>query len=149
MFSAPDVMIRAWRPEDDTVLVTGFVETYNGAPWHEEWTFASAHRYLAEFRGIPRSWALLAFCEGEMAGAVFFHARTWQSDSETYIDEFFVFPDHQRRGVGTALLDAVRGYGESVGSIGIALLTDRDKPAYEFYRKAGLREGSLQAFMYG
>ncbi len=141
--------IRAWRPADDTELIPGFIATYNGAPWFDAWTAASAAAYLSELRGNSRAAALVCVAGNRLAGGVVMHARTFQTENEIYIDEFFVFPEFQRQGIGRALLAAVREHATSIGADALTLLTDSDKPAFDFYRANGFRIGEKQAFMIG
>ena len=143
------VEIRQWEPADNDAVIAGFMKTYGGAPWFDSWTPETAEQYLLEFQGMPRSATLVAVADGELAAATFFHARTWQESSEIYIDEFFVFPKFQGKGVGAALLAAVRVFATENGVASLALLTDRDKPAFEFYERNGLTAGRNQVFMFG
>jgi len=149
MSAADEVTVGLWTAELEGAVVSGFVETYNGEPWNDAWTPATAAQYLAEFRGMPRATALVAVIAGRVVGAAYVHARTWQDGSEIYIDEFFVFPHAQRRGVGRALLSSIRERADAMGAEDLTLLTDRDVPAFDFYRSLGFREGSRQVFMIG
>ncbi|WP_404430785.1 GNAT family N-acetyltransferase [Microbacterium lacus] len=144
-----DVVVRQWASDDEDSVLDGFVATYNSEPWNDAWSRESAERYLAEFRAMPRSTVLVALVDGRVVGAAYFHARTWQDASEIYIDEFFVFPSAQRRGVGRALLAAIREEAAETGAEALTLLTDRDVPAFDFYARLGFREGKTQVFMIG
>lgn len=149
MTASQTVVIRPWEPGDDDALLTGFVDAYNCPPWNDAWTPATAAAYLGELRGIPRSATLVAIADSQFVGATTLHARTWQDESEIYIDEFFVAPAAQRRGVGRALMEGIRAFAADAGIGDLVLLTDRDVPALEFYRAHGFREGTRQVFMIG
>lgn len=149
MDGAGDPKVRRWTPEDEDEVVAGFIDTYNAEPWNDAWAPETAAQYLAEFRAMPRAIALVALLGERVVGAAYFHARTWQDGSEIYIDEFFVFPQAQRRGVGRALVAAIRAVAAEVGAADLTLLTDRDVPAFDFYRGLGFREGRTQVFMIG
>ncbi|WP_243074157.1 GNAT family N-acetyltransferase [Microbacterium sp. SS28] len=149
MDTSSSLTVRPWRPEDDVSLIEGFVATYNGEPWNDSWTLESATRYLGEFRAAPRSTTLVAVASEGVVGAAYFHARTWQDESEMFIDEFFVFPASQRQGIGRALMAGVRDRATAEGVATLTLITDRDMPAFEFYAGLGFREGSTQVFMIG
>lgn len=149
MSAQSDVTVRQGAPVDDDAVLAGFVETYNGEPWNDAWTTETAAAYLAELRGAPRSSILVALIDDHIAGAALFHARTWQDASEIYIDELFVFPTAQRRGVGRALVAAIRDHAAESGFESLTLLTDRDVPAFDFYVGLGFREGRSQVFMIG
>ena len=149
MTTASSVTIRPWRSDDETAVLEGFVATYNGDPWNDSWTVESAARYLEEFRAMPRSTTLVAVAADGVVGAVYFHARTWQDTSEIFIDEFFIFPESQRQGIGRALMAAVRERATAEGMAALTLITDRDMPAFDFYAGLGFREGSTHVFMIG
>lgn len=149
MTGALDIAVRQWVPEDEDSVLAGFIDTYNGEPWNDDWNLSSAAQYLGEFRAMPRAITLVAIAEHRLVGAAYVHARTWQNASEIYIAEFFVFPAAQRRGVGRALMAEIRDRAAEVGAETLTLLTDRDVPAFEFYTAHGFREGTTQAFMIG
>jgi len=149
MSGAGDPEVRRWAPENEEEVVAGFIDTYNAEPWNDAWVPETAARYLGEFRAMPRAIALVAVREERVVGAAYLHARTWQDGSEIYIDEFFVFPQAQRRGVGRALVAAIREAAAEIGAGDLTLLTDRDVPAFDFYRGLGFREGRTQVFMIG
>ncbi len=55
-----------------------------------------------------------------------------------HLEELDVLPDHGRRGVGTALVAAVRDYAAGAGLSGVTLTTFRDVPwNAPFYRRLG------------
>jgi len=57
--------------------------------------------------------------------------------NEREISALFVLPDHERRGFGSALLDAAVTWLEGHNSEPICLVTDRETPAYRFYQNRG------------
>jgi len=141
--------IRAEMSSDGAAIVECFVSAYNSEPWCENWTVDSAIARLGELRHRARAASLVCVIDGVVVGAAFIHARTYQDASEIYIDEFFVRPEAQGKGVGKALVEAVREYARNIGADGLTLLTDDDKPAFEFYRAQGFRVGRTQRFMIG
>ncbi len=59
-------------------------------------------------------------------------------DDFCHLEELDVLPEHGRRGVGTALVDAVRDYAARAGFSGVSLTTFRDVPwNAPFYRRLG------------
>ena len=91
-------------------------------------------------RGFERSLLTLAAYEGEtlvgLARAV--------GDGETVVlmQDLLVFPQYQRRGIGTALMRAMMERFANVRQF--QLLTDDTEKTLAFYRSLGLRE--LSAF---
>lgn len=61
------------------------------------------------------------------------------SDDEVYLDTLCVFPLYRRRGVATALIDAVKEFADGVGKP-LGLLVDKqNERARKLYEKAGFR----------
>ena len=91
-------------------------------------------------RGFERSLLTFAACEGEtlvgLARAV--------GDGETIVlmQDLLVFPQYQRRGIGTALMRAMMERFANVRQF--QLLTDDTEKTLAFYRSLGLHE--LSAF---
>lgn len=66
-----------------------------------------------------------------------------QSDEEqldNYIDELCVKTELQGQGIGGKFVNAVEEYLLKQGIKAIFLLTDKDVPAYDFYKKHGFEE---------
>ena len=97
-------------------------------------------------RGFERSLLTLAACEGEtlvgLARAV--------GDGETVVlmQDLLVFPQYQRRGIGTTLMRAMMDRFANVRQF--QLLTDNTEKTLAFYRSLGLYDLSslgCQGFM--
>jgi GNAT superfamily N-acetyltransferase len=74
----------------------------------------------------------------EVAGFAIAHV---QGDSEAWLHEVDVHPDHGRRGVGRALVHTVIDWARGRGCSWIGLTTFRDVPWNEpFYASVGFRE---------
>jgi GNAT superfamily N-acetyltransferase len=62
-------------------------------------------------------------------------------DGSAHIDQVSVLPEHGRRGIGRALLEAAIGWAASSGYTGLTLTTYRDVPFNApFYRTLGFTE---------
>ena len=124
-----DLTIRAYAEGDFDDLV---------AKWHE--TNLVSYRYVAEqqrhtladartfFRGklLPACEIWVAAQSGQLLGMLAFDAP--------WIRHFAVFPEHQRQGIGTALLRHARGRAK--GEIRLYTFQRNDK-ARAFYEKHG------------
>ena len=64
----------------------------------------------------------------------------WYSGTEYCIDEFCLRRDRQGQGMGSAFLQEIEKQIAKLGLTQIFLQTERDKPAYRFYRKNGYTE---------
>ena len=68
-------------------------------------------------------------------------ARGSLTDGWLGVGAVVVAPDHRRQGLGTALLDALRGWAADRGGHSVYLqVTEDNRPARELYRRAGLIE---------
>jgi len=128
--------------------VQAFMKAYNGAPWNSHWTSETADRYLKEIAANPRFVGFVVIEGGEVAGAAFCREKTWWTNDELYVEEFFLSPEHQRKGFGKALLAHIEDYIRQRGLAGFTLLTDRFMPSVDFYEKNGFAKGEHVVFMY-
>ncbi len=131
-------------PESAELLM----RAYNGAPWNEQWSLEPAKRYLCEFADHTRFVGVAVFEKGHMVGAAFCHKKTWWTNDELFVDEFFIEPASQRKGYGEALLAYIEGYIRTQGLAGFTLLTNRNMPALAFYRKHGFVDAEHVVFLY-
>lgn len=122
--------------EQDLVACTAtFMEVFNDAPWHDEWTFERAQQYLADFYHTPGFWGLLAMENQAIIGFVYGVKKAWWSGDEFYIHEIGVKKEWQQKGIGRKLLDELVKEMKPRGVSNLALLTDRGTPAEGFYQK--------------
>ncbi len=94
----------------------------------------------------PHFIALAAEADGEMVGALagYVLPKFEQARSEIYIYDLAVAEAHRRRGIATALIDALRPIGREVGAWVIYVQADYvDPPAIALYTKLGVREEVL------
>ena len=87
--------------------------------------------------------ALAAWVDGEMIGALagYEMVKFEAERSEIYIYDLAVRDEHRRRGVATALIDALKPIARDVGAWVIMVQADPpDAPAVALYDKLGVRE---------
>lgn len=108
--------------------------------------------YLDRLLGRPDFWAGVATVGDEVVGAVTAHALplTLREASELCIYDVAVHPDHQRHGVGRALVTAVRRWAAASGVVDTFVLADdEDEHALDFYRALGGESSPVTAFTFG
>jgi ribosomal protein S18 acetylase RimI-like enzyme len=77
----------------------------------------------------------LARDEGEPAGYI---ALRHEPDGAFVIEQLFVVPGHERRGVGHRLLDYAEGYAIAERAPALRIVVEQDNaPARKFYARAG------------
>jgi ribosomal protein S18 acetylase RimI-like enzyme len=84
---------------------------------------------------------LAAVLDGKVVG--FVHFRCCR-DGHATIYEIAVLPEHRRRGVGRALVEAVCKEAALRGCVALQLKCPIDLPANEFYRRTGFTEAGIE-----
>ncbi len=94
----------------------------------------------------PQFIALVAEADGAMVGALaaYILPKFEQARSEIYIYDLAVAETQRRRGIATALIDALRPIARATGAWVIYVQADYvDPPAIALYTKLGVREDVL------
>jgi aminoglycoside 6'-N-acetyltransferase I len=76
---------------------------------------------------------LLYINDGEIAGAILAHTKTWWTNDQLYIDELFIAPEMQKKGVGKTLLGHAEQYAVDNNLQTLVLMTHKFMPAMSFY----------------
>ena len=123
--------------DDLAACAEAFVEVFSGPPWGEAWTVSAATSRLTEITGTPGFVGLKATSEGRLVGFAMGYTESLADRTDYYLKEMCVVPAMQGRGVGTAILEGLKARLVAMGVRKIYLLTRRDGPAAEFYKKSG------------
>ncbi len=118
-----------------------FFSVFAAEPWNDDWS--DRHQlslYLTDLMGQGNSLAYGLYENGILAGVCMGHVRHWYSGTEYVIDEFCIRGDMQGRGLGTYFLHEIEKAIREEGIVQIFLQTEKDVPAYDFYRKNGFME---------
>ncbi len=102
--------------------------------------------YLARLAGREQFIALTASIDGELAGCLVGYElmKLEQQRSEIYIYDLSVSERFRRRGVATALIEALKPIARACGAWMIFVQADPvDPPAVALYDKLGVREQVL------
>jgi aminoglycoside 3-N-acetyltransferase I len=106
--------------------------------------------YLRTLLGRDTFIALAAMAGDDVVGglAAYVLHKFEQERSEIYIYDLAVAAMHRRRGIATALIDALRPIGRALGAWVIYVQADRgDDPAIALYDKLGVREEVLHFYI--
>lgn len=130
--------IRTVEARDIDALAPVMTAVFNAPPWNEHWSEESAAQSLCELLASPRFYGDVILADGEIAGALLGHLRTYAAGTSFYLDEFFISPAHRRQHLATALYRHTLAALKEKNVGGLFFTTQRNSPAYAFY----LREGA-------
>ena len=119
--------IREYGPYNEEEIL----KLYTAAGWTAYTEDAAALR-----RGYENSLLVLAACEGDdLLGII---RAVGDGSTVVLIQDLLVDPEHQRKGIGSALLKAV--LDRYAGVRQIELVTDNTEKTVAFYQSMGFRE---------
>ena len=150
MAISTDYEIRRLGP-DDLGGMRGMLRCF-GEAFDDVSTYVDAQPgddYLRGLMGDPSFVALCAVIEGEVVGGlVAYELRKFERErSEFYIYDLAVLGAHRRRGIATALVDALKPIARSNGGWVIFVQADAvDAPALALYDRLGVREDGVFHF---
>jgi aminoglycoside 6'-N-acetyltransferase I len=140
-----DQTIDAFTPDHLDVATRLFVSVFNGPPWNDRWSEASARARLDDVTGTPGFGGVALRRGPDLCGFAIGHTEQWFTGRHFYLREMCVRADLQRQGLGTNLMTALEAQLRDVEQI--YLLTDRHGPAHSFYKHCGFRPAQTQAVM--
>jgi aminoglycoside 3-N-acetyltransferase I len=107
--------------------------------------------YVASLLARDNFWVLAALGNGVPIGGVTGHAlpMTRDESTELFIYDLAVHPDHQRKGVGRALVDTLRRQAAAAGiRVAFVPADNDDTHALDFYRALGGEEAPVTIFTF-
>ncbi|MCO5948032.1 GNAT family N-acetyltransferase [Mucilaginibacter flavidus] len=131
---------------DDCVLA--YLKAYNCPPWNYHWTHEKANEYLLEYMSCKQFVGFALYEENTVVAAVFAHGKTWWTDKQLMIDEFFVSREKQRMGYGQQMLAHCDKYASANQISSVVLMTSKYMPSYKFYDKSGYTTAEQYVFMF-
>lgn len=126
---------------DRKIITDLFCSVFTNEPWNDDWSDREQlDAYITDLAGQSDSLTLGYFDGGRIVGLSMGCIRHWYTGTEYFINEFCVDRDMQGKGIGSGFMKAVEAYLAGRGIYRIFLLTDRNVPAYAFYRHNGFTE---------
>ena len=129
-------VFRQIGPEELNGIRELFTAVFTQAPWNDDWSDTEQlDRLLLDLVGQSNSLTYAMFAGDEMIALSMGRIKHWYTGTEYCIDELCVRTERQGQGVGTLFLQQIESAMQELGSVQIFLHTQRDVPAYHFYRK--------------
>ena len=120
-----------------------FTGVFTGEPWNDDWSDSKQlDCYIDDLCGQSYSLTFGLYDGGELIGISMGDIKHWFRGTEYLINELCIKTDRQGTGAGTIFLTEIEKAIKEMGLKQIFLLTDRDMPAYNFYKKNGYVEVS-------
>ncbi|WP_183558339.1 GNAT family N-acetyltransferase [Mucilaginibacter sp. SP1R1] len=125
-----------------------FIKAYNQAPWNYQWTVEKASQYLAEYMSSDYFIGFILYDQDLPVGAILGHTKTWWTNKQMVIDEFFITAESQRKGYGQYLMEFCSSYAKKEEVELLTLMTNKYMPAYKFYNKNDYITTEQYVFMF-
>ena len=129
--------------DDKEAIKDLFISVFTGEPWNDDWSDSKQlDQYIEDLCGQGYSLAFRLYDDGELIGLSMGYIKHWYTGTEYIINELCIKTDRQGSGAGSFFLTQIEKAIKEMGLKQIFLLTDRDVPAYHFYKKNGYAEVS-------
>lgn len=127
--------------EDFPAIQELFVSVFTKEPWNDNWSDAAQlHAYIQDLTGQGNSLTFGLYEGAALIGLSMGRTKHWYTGTEYCIDEFCIRTGGHGKGAGTFFMGKIEEACKELGMTHIFLLTDKDIPAYGFYRKLGFTE---------
>ncbi len=134
-------LIRELNDSDFEEMKALFRSVFTAPPWNDDWSDEhQLDEYLRDLTGVRAPLALGLFENDAMIGLSLGYIKHWYSGTEYVIDELCIRPEFQRKGYGREFLAQIEQFLISRGIRTIFLTTERNVPAFSFYKKLGFTE---------
>lgn len=118
-----------------------FYSVFSLPPWNDDWSDEEQlNAYLLDLIDNKNSLAFGFYDNDELIGISLGHIKHWYQGTEYFIDELCIKTEKQGLGYGAQFIELLEKELKTRKVKNIFLLTDRNVPAYEFYKKRGFYE---------
>lgn len=139
--NASSYKFRQLGVEDFPAIQELFANVFTKEPWNDDWADeAQLRAYIQDLIGQGNSLTFGLYQGPALIGLSMGRTKHWYTGTEYCIDEFCIRTAGQGKGAGTFFMGRIEEACKELGLSHIFLLTDKDVPAYGFYRKLGFYE---------
>ena len=127
--------------KDIDMIKAFYKDVFMGEPWNDDWSDEEQLRlYIMDLIGNPNSLAYGLFEGDELLGIALGNVKHWYTGTQLFVDEFCVKTEKQGQGLGTKFLSLMENNLKEKEIQTIFLMTGKQMPAFDFYRKNGFEE---------
>ncbi|HFI0335409.1 TPA: GNAT family N-acetyltransferase [Streptococcus suis] len=117
-----------------------FLSVFSQEPWNDDWSDEEQlDRYLGDLLSHPRALCFGLIDQDMLIAISLGNIRYWYEGTEYRIEELCIARDYQGRGIGQDFLKRIEEQLVERKIIHILLQTERNLPAFSFYKKCGFR----------
>lgn len=127
--------------KDAEMIKTFYKDVFMREPWNDDWSDdEQLHQYITDIIGNRNSLAFGLFEGEQLLGLALGNIKHWYTGTEFFVEEFCIKTELQGRGIGTEFLRLLEVELKVRDIKTIFLMTGKEMPAFEFYRKNGFEE---------
>lgn len=116
-----------------------FVAAFAAEPWNEAWPVSAARQRLTEILATPGALGLAAVHDGECIGFVLGYVESFHLSNRFQLAEMAVRPEHQRRGVGSTLVEVLLDRLAATSVDEVFLITAHGESSEAFWKSQSFR----------
>ena len=124
-----------------------YVETFNAAPWNDEWTFETARKRLQQLLHSEDPFGLCVYHGGQLCGAVLGVLEQYFDGPMYNLHEYWVKNELRGKGIGSKLFTEMEKRLQERGVKNIILITAKGDATEHFYHKQGMGTDPDMVFM--
>ncbi|HCG62964.1 MAG: N-acetyltransferase [Spirochaetae bacterium HGW-Spirochaetae-4] len=126
---------------DNEHVLRLFLSVFTQEPWNDRWeSDRYAMAYIADLMDNQNSLCFGWYRDDRLIGLALGHTYHWWQGKEYFIKEFCIAREEQGKGQGKQFLGSIEEYVKFLSISCLWLSTDRDVPAYAFYKASGYIE---------
>ncbi len=116
-------------------------------PYSEKWGTRGAEKRIRAIFRANEEFCLAAEMNGKTIGFVLCSVHPFGERKRAFVEEIVVASEHQGRGIGTALMDALEDKIMKAGAKSVFLIAHKKARAYKFHTASGYRKHADYAVM--
>ncbi|MDR1560600.1 MAG: GNAT family N-acetyltransferase [Clostridiales bacterium] len=131
-----NLIITEYAPDDRDACADLFIRVYTAPPFEFNWLgHGMARQYFTDLENTPNSLSYVLSDGGAVVGVCLGQKETHFQNPGYKINEFFIDPGHQHKGLGSHFINELETILRGHGLKAMYLFTQRHMDSFIFYRK--------------